>query len=327
MAALFHTTQTLNLPLNVLPRRLHTLLMADIDSLPAAFYLTLMDTQLLGAHFSIAKGLANALYTAQSYGCTALQIFTKNASTWKERQLQPQDIESFAAARRATGVNAIAAHTAYLINLAATTQKKQSLSYQALKAELVRSSALEIPFVVLHPGSHMDAGLTSGIKKITANLNALFAETTEVTSRLLLETTAGQGSSIGHAFEQLAAILDGIKDPQRVGVCFDTCHVFAAGYDLRTSKTYAQTMRAFNATIGIDRLYFIHLNDALKPLGSKVDRHTHIGKGHIGLQGFAQIMNDPRLAHIPKIIETPKGNGNADFDKINLDRLRGLIQT
>jgi deoxyribonuclease-4 len=286
-----------------------------------------MRTHLLGAHFSIAKGLANALYTAQSYGCTALQIFTKNASTWKERLLLPHDIESFAAARQATGIHAIAAHTAYLINLAATTKKKQTLSYQALKAELIRSSALEIPFVVLHPGSHMDAGLTSGIKKIIDNLNRLFAETPEVTSRLLLETTAGQGSSIGHAFEQLAAILAGIKDPQRTGVCFDTCHVFAAGYDLRESKTYAHTMQTFDETIGIDRLYFIHLNDALKPLGSKVDRHTHIGKGHIGLKGFTHIMNDPRLAHIPKVIETPKGNGSLDFDKINLDRLTGLVRS
>ena len=287
----------------------------------------MMDTPLLGAHFSIAKGLANALYTAQSYGCTALQIFTKNASTWKERQLRPDDIASFGAARQATGIKAIAAHTAYLINLAAITRKKQTRSYQALKAELVRASALDIPCVILHPGAHMDAGHASGIHKITDNINALFAETPAVTSRLLLETTAGQGSSIGHTFEQLASILDGIDDLHRIGVCFDACHVFAAGYDLRSSKAYTRTMQAFDDIIGIDRLYFIHLNDALKPLGSKIDRHTHIGKGHIGLQGFGYIMNDPRLAHIPKIIETPKGNGTIDFDKINLDRLRGLVQT
>ena len=286
-----------------------------------------MHTPLLGAHFSIAKGLANALYTAQSYGCTALQIFTKNASTWKERLLLPSDIESFAAARQETGIQAIAAHTAYLINLAAITKKKQALSYEALKAELIRSSALDIPFVVLHPGAHMDAGQASGIRKIIDNLNRLFAETPEVTSRLLLETTAGQGSSIGHTFEQLAEILDGIENTDRSGVCFDACHVFAAGYDLRSFEAYTRTIQAFDDIIGLDHLYFIHLNDALKPLGSKVDRHTHIGKGHIGEQGFAHIMNDPRLAHIPKIIETPKGNGHTDFDKINLDRLRGLIRT
>jgi deoxyribonuclease-4 len=301
--------------------------MTDVDSLPKAFYLTLMRTQRLGAHFSIAKGLSNALYTAQNYGCTALQIFTKNASTWKERQLLPQDIEAFTAARQETGIKAIAAHTAYLINLAAITQKKQARSYAALKAELMRSSALGIPFVVLHPGAHMDAGPSSGIRKIINNLNRLFAETPDVTSRLLLETTAGQGSSIGHTFEQLAEILDGIASTDRSGVCFDACHVFAAGYDLRSSEAYTQTMQAFDDIIGLDNLYFIHLNDALKPLGSKVDRHTHIGKGYIGAQGFAHIMNDPRLAHIPKIIETPKGNGHPDFDKINLDRLRGLIRT
>jgi len=286
-----------------------------------------MDTHLLGAHFSIAKGLAKALYTAQSYGCSALQIFTKNASTWKERHLQPQDIESFAQARRDTGITDIAAHTAYLINLAAITKKKQTLSYQALKAEMVRSDTLDIPLVVLHPGAHMNAGLKKGIDKITRSLNTLFAETPDVTSRLLLETTAGQGSSVGHTFEQLAAILDGIEDPQRIGVCFDSCHVFAAGYDLRTQTTYDQTMQAFDTTVGLDRLYLIHLNDALKPLGSKVDRHTHIGKGHIGIQGFAHIMNDPRLARVPKILETPKGNGRTDFDKINLNRLRGLIRS
>ena len=285
------------------------------------------DTQPLGAHFSIAKGLANALYTAQSYGCTALQIFTKNASTWKERQLLPQDTESFDQARRETGITAIAAHTAYLINLAAVTKKKQALSCEAHKAELMRSSALDIPFVVLHPGSHMNAGQASGIQKITDHLNALFAETPEVTSRLLLETTAGQGSGIGHTFEQLGLILDRIEDPNRAGVCLDTCHIYAAGYDLRTPSAYARTMQAFDDIIGFDRLYFIHLNDALKPLGSRVDRHTHIGKGHIGLEGFAHMMNDPRLARIPKVIETPKGNGNTDFDKINLDRLRGLIRT
>ena len=285
-----------------------------------------MDTHLLGAHFSIAKGLAEALYTARSYGCSALQIFTKNASTWKERVLKPHDTESFAQARRETGITAVASHTAYLINLAAVTPKKQALSYQALKAELLRSNTLDIPMVVLHPGSHMNAGQASGVEKITRSLNTLFAETPDVTSRLLLETTAGQGSSIGHTFEQLAAILDGIENPQRIGVCFDSCHVFAAGYDLRTRTTYDQTMQAFDMAIGFDQLHLIHLNDALKPLGSKVDRHTHIGKGHIGIQGFTHIMNDSRLTHIPKIIETPKGKGRTDFDKLNLNRLRGLIR-
>ncbi len=286
-----------------------------------------MDTHRLGAHFSIAKSLAKALYTAQSYGCSALQIFTKNASTWKERHLQPHDIASFAKARHETGITDIAAHTAYLINLAAVTKKKQALSYQALKAELVRSNTLAIPMVVLHPGAHMNAGPKRGIAKIIRGLNTLFAETPEVTSRLLLETTAGQGSSVGHTFEQLAAILDGIEDPQRIGVCFDSCHVFAAGYDLRTQTAYDQTMQTFDTIIGFDRLYLIHLNDALKPLGSMVDRHAHIGQGHIGIQGFTHIMNDPHLAHIPKIIETPKGKGRTDFDKINLNRLRGLIRT
>ena len=281
---------------------------------------------LLGAHFSIAKGLANALYTARSYGCTALQIFTKNASTWKERQLKPQEITDFAQARRDTGITAVAAHTAYLINLAATERKKQVLSYQALKAELLRSSALDIPWVVLHPGSHMGAGEAAGIRKIIHHLNALFSETPDVTTRLLLETTAGQGSSVGHTFEQLAAILDGIEKPHRTGVCLDTCHVFAAGYDLRTPGAYTRTIQAFDTIVGCQRLFLIHLNDAQKPLGSRVDRHAHIGRGQIGLTGFECIMNDERLAPIPKIIETPKGSHGSDFDKINLDRLRSLLR-
>jgi deoxyribonuclease-4 len=284
-----------------------------------------MTMLLLGAHFSIAKGLSSALYTAQSYGCTALQIFTKNANTWKERQLKPQEIEDVAQARLVTGITAIAAHTAYLINLAATEKKKHALSYQALKAELQRSSALGLPWVVLHPGSHMGAGEAAGIHKITRSLNRLFAETPDVTTRLLLETTAGQGSSVGHTFEQLAAILDGIENPHRTGVCLDACHIFAAGYDLRTPKAYTRTMQTFDAIVGLERLFLIHLNDALKPLGSKVDRHTHIGRGHIGVKGFELLMNDRRLTRIPKIIETPKGDADTDFDKINLDRLRELV--
>ena len=279
---------------------------------------------LLGAHFSIAGGLHRALAAAADYGCTAVQIFTKNANTWKERTLTADDVRRFAAARRETGIRHLASHTSYLINLASPDASKHAMSCAALAAELTRCAALEIPYLVLHPGAHMHSGRDAGIARVAAAVNRIFADLAGNPTRLLLETTAGQGTGLGHTFTQLAAIMARIEDRDRVGVCLDTCHVFAAGYDLRTEAAYARTLEAFDAAVGLGSLCWIHLNDALQELGSRIDRHAHIGQGCIGEAGFRLIMNDPRLDHIPKVLETPKKTGTQDWDRVNLDKLRGF---
>ena len=281
---------------------------------------------LLGAHFSIAKGLHNALYEAKALNCTALQIFTKSASTWKERIVTEDEIDLFLEAKTKTGITSIASHSSYLINLAGHENKKHHMSCNALKQELIRSSMLDIPFVVLHPGSHMEKGEKEGIARIAESINKIFSETPGIKTRLLLETTAGQGSSIGHTFEHLASIIDMIKNKDRVGVCLDTCHIFAAGYDIRTKTSYLKTIETFDRIIGINQLYLIHLNDSKKKLDSRVDRHEHIGQGFIGLKAFGYFMNDKRFKNIPKIIETPKENVACDCDKTNLNKLRNLSE-
>ncbi len=275
----------------------------------------------LGAHFSIAGGIHKALYTGQSYGCTAVQLFTKNATTWKERQLTNEDIQYFRNAVTDTGITRIAAHTSYLINLASPDREKRNKSRIALAEELIRADALGVPFVVHHPGSHMGKGLKKGMDQIAVEMNEIFRQHPQLTPRLLFETTAGQGAGIGHKFEQLAYIIEQIHEQNRVGVCLDTCHIFAAGYDIRNENAYQETMAQLRATVGIERLLFIHLNDSLKGLGSRVDRHAHIGEGAIGLTGFQLIMTDPDLIDIPKVIETHKGSDTEDFDTINLTRL------
>ncbi len=280
---------------------------------------------LLGAHFSIAKGLHNAFYEAHTFNCNALQIFTKNAHTWKERKLSQNEIDLFDQARENTSISAIASHTSYLINLATFERKNHAMSCKALKHEIVRSSMLSIPFVVLHPGAHKGRGERAGIRKIAAGINEIFKHTSGVHTRLLLETTAGQGSGLSHTFEQLRSIMDKVENKNRLGFCLDTSHIFAAGYDIRTKVSYHKTIDAFDALIGLEHLCLIHLNDSKKELNSRVDRHEHIGEGHIGINAFKLFMSDNRFREIPKIIETPKEKAGKDYDLINLDRLRSLV--
>ena len=284
------------------------------------------ESALLGAHFSIAGGLHKALFTAQEYGCTALLIFTKNASTWKERRLSTREIEQFQATRKQSGVRSICAHAAYLINLASPDRCKYEKSIMALEQELIRSSQLGIPHVIIHPGAHMGMGEEKGLRRIAEGIDTVFDHVPETTCRVLLETTAGQGSNLGYSFEHLAGIADRVNAKDRIGFCFDTCHVFAAGYDLRTKMAYGQTMKAFDTTVGLERLHVIHLNDAKKGLGSRTDRHAHIGEGGMGVETFRFIMNDSWFKAIPKILETPKETGPVDYDRLNLERLRSLIQ-
>lgn len=280
---------------------------------------------LLGAHFSIAKGLHQALFTARDYGCTAVQIFTKNSSTWKEKTLSDEDVRMFDEARKNTGIRHIASHTSYLINLASPEKKKFAMSCEALKHELIRCAALKIPFVVLHPGSHMKTGVQAGIERIASAVNRVFDKLPENPTRLLLETTSGQGFNLGHTFEQLAAIMAKVEDRDRLGFCLDTCHIFAAGYDLRTKAAYQKTFHTFDTVIGLEHLYWIHLNDSMREMGSRVDRHENIGQGFIGETAFKLLMNDSRLQGIPKVLETPKRKGEKDWDQINLAKLRGFL--
>jgi len=284
-------------------------------------------TVLLGAHFSIAGGLHRAFYTARDYGCSAMQIFTKNASTWKEKQVRADEIERFDQARTETGIRHVAAHTSYLINIASPDPEKHKLSCAALAHELLRSASLGIDTVVLHPGAHMGSGEKKGLRKISESILAIFEKTDRIRCRLLLETTAGQGTGLGHTFEQLGAIINQVNDSRRLGVCLDTSHIFAAGYDIRNDAAYRQTMAAFDRIIGLKHLYLMHLNDSKKEFGTRVDRHENIGQGHIGPGAFACIMNDDRLNQVPKIIETPKIVGGKDWDRVNLERLRGLVRS
>lgn len=284
------------------------------------------DSCLLGAHFSIAKGLHNALYEARAYGCTALQIFTKNAMAWKERTLAQDEIDRFDQAREQTGIRTIASHTPYLINLATDDPRKHALSCNALKHELVRASSLGISFVVLHPGACLESNRSQGIRRIGESIDEVLSQTPGAKPHLLLETIAGQGSGVGHTFEQLASIIDRVKHKDRLGICLDTSHIFAAGYDIRNATSYRKTFDLFDRVAGLDNLHLIHLNDSKYALGSRVDRHEHIGEGHIGIHAFRLIMNDERFKNIPKIIETPKSKDGKDYDIVNLNRLRALLQ-
>lgn len=279
---------------------------------------------LLGAHFSIAKGLDKAIIEADAYHCNTLQIFTKNASTWKEKVLTEKQIYDFIKTKQKTGINQILSHTSYLINIAGPDEKKAAMSCEALTQEFIRCGQLEIPFIVLHPGSHMGEGEQKGIQRITDSINRIFAATKGITARLLLETTAGQGTSIGHTFEQLDAIIKKVKDKSRIGICLDTCHIFAAGYDISNKKGYEDTIKTFDNIIGLKNLFAIHLNDTKKAFNTRVDRHEHIGEGCIGQDAFKYIMNDERLSNIPKILETPKFKGSEDADRINLKLLRRM---
>ena len=280
---------------------------------------------LLGAHFSIAGGLHRAVLTAAGYGCPVLQVFTKNANTWKERNLSPDEIDQFRLAKKDHGVFSVCSHTAYLLNLASPERSKFHRSIHALEQELVRSSQLDIAYVVMHPGAHMGDGEEKGLRRIARGINTVFDRKPDTSCRLLLEATAGQGSNLGHTFEQLAQIERWVEAREKMGFCLDTCHLFTAGYDIRTRRAYNKTMEAFDRTVGLDRLGVIHLNDAKKGLGSRVDRHEHIGEGAIGIDAFRFIMNDQRLRAIPKIIETPKKKGPVDCDRVNLRRLHSLI--
>lgn len=277
----------------------------------------------LGAHVSIAGGLHRACERAAILGCQTLQIFTKNASQWRAPAVSTAAAGEFRAAAAAHGLSPLVAHTAYLINLASLNPATRTQSLQALTGELQRAELLGIPYLVHHPGAHGGAGEEAGLQAIAAGLDTALRDSRTKQVMMLLETTAGQGSCLGHRFEHLAVLRARAKFPQRLGVCFDTCHVFAAGYDLSTTTGVRKTLAEFDRVIGLQHLRALHLNDATKPCGSRVDRHTHIGEGHIGDAGFRALLRTARLRGLPMILETPKGDDDA-ADLANLARLRRL---
>ena len=280
---------------------------------------------LFGAHESIAGGVFEAVYRGQRATCDTIQMFNKSNNQWKAKKLTPDEVERFFQAQEETGVTVATSHTSYLINIASPDRKLNAISYRSLKEEMERCNLLRIPNLVMHPGSHTGSGEQEGLDRIVERLNRLFDELPDNQCTLLLETTAGQGTNLGYSFEQLAYIIERVEDKSHIGVCLDTCHVFAAGYPLTEPADYRNTMKQFDDIIGLEWLRIIHVNDSLKEFGSRRDRHEHIGKGHIGLEGFRNLVNDPRLKDIPMILETPKGDDLKE-DIENLKVLRGLVR-
>ena len=280
---------------------------------------------LLGAHMSIAGGVHTAIERGCSIKCTAIQMFVKNNMQWFARPLAPEEIRAFLEHRQRRDLLSIFAHANYLINPAATNPQFLANSIRALSEELTRADQLELPFLVLHPGAHLGAGEEAGLEKVVTSIDRVFRKIPKVKTRIALETTAGQGSCLGHSFEQISYIIENVREPERLCVCLDTAHVFAAGYDIGSEAGARKTFREFDRAIGLDSLVAIHLNDSKTARGSRVDRHEHIGKGQIGLDPFRFIMRDRRFRKIPKVLETPKGKEMRE-DVINLRTLRALAQ-
>ena len=277
----------------------------------------------LGAHMSIRGGVSMAIERARSIRCTAMQMFVKNNMQWFARPLTGEEIRAFLNHVQRGELLSVFAHANYLINLAATNPQFHANSIRALAEELVRADQLELPFLVLHPGAHLGAGEEAGLKKIADSVDEVFRKIPKVKTKIALEITAGQGSCIGHRFEHLAHIIANVREPERLGVCLDTAHLFAAGFDIGSESGVRKTFHQFDRVIGRDRLVAIHVNDSKTGRGSRVDRHDHIGKGTIGLHAFRFIMRSPRFSKIPKVLETPKGKDLAE-DVMNLKTLRRL---
>jgi deoxyribonuclease-4 len=278
-------------------------------------------SHLLGAHVSVAGGLDQAFVRGLECGCTALQIFTKNANRWQGKPITPAEAELFRRAWQQSKIGPVLAHDAYLINLASPKEGIWEKSKAALRDELVRCAQLGISDLVMHPGAHLGSGVATGLERIRQAFREVLTQTPPQV-RLLLENTSGQGSYLGGDFSHLATLLEGMEE-SRFGVCFDTCHAHSAGYDLASAEGYSRTMAEFDRLIGLEHIRAFHLNDSLKPCGSRVDRHTHIGRGTIGRAGFARLMQDQRFVTIPMILETPKGDGG-EMDLVNLALLREL---
>lgn len=277
---------------------------------------------LLGAHMSIAGGFHQAIHAGQSIHCTTIQIFTKSNRQWASKKITDAEIEKFQHSLKASSIEQIVAHSSYLINIGSPNKETEQKSVQALADELQRCQSLQIPYLVVHPGSHLEGPIEHCLETIARNINIILNEHRGSTM-ILIELMAGQGTTVGNTFEQLASIRDQINDKNRIGICFDTCHAWSSGYDFSNSKKYDSMWQKFDDTIGIQNLKVIHMNDSKALCGSHVDRHESIGKGHIGIKAFGYIMNDERFFDIPKILETPK-TSLAD-DLLNMNVLKATL--
>ena len=279
---------------------------------------------LLGAHMSIAGGLYEALERGESIHCTAIQMFTRSNRQWVAKKLTQEDIDMFLVTWKKTAIKVVVVHLPYLLNLGSTEAKTRHASISIVKQELERCDALGIEHLVLHPGSHLGGGEDVCIEHIIHGINQAFADV-EGQTKIVLENMAGQGTNIAYDFKHLGRIIDGVEQKNRMGVCFDTCHAFAAGYDFRTPELYEKMWKQFSQDVGFQYLDVMHLNDSKKELGSRVDRHEDIGQGAIGLDGFSLIMNDERFFDIPKILETPEGTLESYVKNMNI--LKGLLSS
>jgi len=281
--------------------------------------------QLLGAHTSIQGGVNAAIPLAENLGFTAMQILTKNNKRWSAPPLKPEDAEAFKVGIAKSSIKFVMAHDSYLINLGAPADEMFNKSVDAMVDELERCEMLGIPQLNFHPGAHLGEGEEFGVKRIASALNIIHDRTPGFKVKSMIELTAGQGTAIGYKFEHARDIIALVKEQERMSVCIDTAHIFAAGYDIKDPVNYEGVIAEFDRIIGLDRLQAFHFNDSKKPLGSRVDRHENIGDGFIGLEGCRNLLNDKRLQHIPKILETPKGKEQLE-DLENLARLRRLIE-
>lgn len=303
---------------------------------------------LLGAHMSIAGGLHKAVFRAAEVGCDCVQLFTasprqfpvvkkdlksgrfltKNNNQWRAKPITDEDVEKFRSALKEHGIKHTISHDSYLINLGSPDDELWKKSIDAFVIELQRADLLGIPYVVAHPGAFTTSTEEKGLKRIAKGLDEAHKQTKNCKAKCLLETTAGQGSNLGWKFEHLAEIMALAKNPDRLGVCFDTCHVFAAGYAMDTEKNYKATMKSLNQTVGVQQVKAFHLNDSLRPFGSRKDRHAPIGKGEMGLAPFRFLLNDRRFRKVPMYLETPKEDDKGrNMDVVNLRTLRKLIET
>ena len=279
---------------------------------------------LLGAQMSIAGGVHNALLLGKQAGCDVIQVFTRSSRQWAASSYSKDDIQAFARNQKETGIASVIAHGSYLLNLGSPVDGLRQKSIAAFIDEIERCEVLGIGHLVAHPGAHTGAGEDTGIKLIARSLDEVHAACPGYRVRVTLEITAGQGSTLGYRFDQIAKIIDQTKKGDRLRVCFDTEHAFAAGYDLRTIEGYEHTFTEFDETIGLDRLAAFHLNDSKMDFNSRVDRHEHIGKGQLGLEAFRMLLNDRRFWGLPMCLETPKGPDLKE-DRENLAVLRSLI--
>ncbi len=274
----------------------------------------------LGGHVSTAGGLWNAPARAGRFGFSTFQIFSKNQMQWNARPIPEEERKSFIARTAEMKMQKIMIHASYLLNLATSKEPQREKTLNGFREELRRADALQVEYLVIHPGSAGDSTEKQAIRNISAGIHDSIGENQKV--QILLETAAGQGSNVGYTFEQLAEMIDGAGDKERVGVCFDTCHVYASGYDIRSPEGYRETMDRFSSTIGFVRLRGIHLNDSKGARGSRLDRHEQIGKGSLGIDGISNVINDPRLSNVPMCLETPLGEEGYDMD---IEKILGAL--